>query len=176
MASIPLLVLFFVAAYFLLLRPQQQRVRRQRDLVTGIAVGDHVVTAGGIVGNVVGVNDDRMQLEVADGVVMEFLRLSVSRRIEAGVPFWGTSSGDDEEAEEEEYGEGEYEEEAGEESAESDPAESDHEVESADGDAGDSDGEVAASDDVEAGDGTTAAGTDGSIEEGAVPAPGQDPH
>ncbi len=70
-------VLFFVAGvYFLLLRPQQQRVRRQRELITAIGVGDRVVTAGGLIGRVVDLTDDRMQLEIADGVVVEVLRLA----------------------------------------------------------------------------------------------------
>ncbi len=82
MPSILVFVLFFAGVYFLLLRPQQQRVRRQRELITAIGVGDRVVTAGGLIGRVVDVNDDRLLLEVADGVVVELLRLAVSRRLD----------------------------------------------------------------------------------------------
>jgi preprotein translocase subunit YajC len=176
MNAIPLLLVFFVVAYFLLIRPQKQRVRVQRDLHASIVVGDHVVTTAGIVGDVVGLNDERMQLEIADGVVIEILRPYVNRRIEVSAPFWGTTSEEEEEDEEvdgeegqEEYGEGEYEE--VEESAEDvTEAETDSEAEV------DSEAEAA---EVESDDGVAAngtAGSDGSIEEGAVPAPGQDPH
>ncbi|MDQ1414416.1 MAG: preprotein translocase subunit YajC [Acidimicrobiaceae bacterium] len=82
MPSILVFVLFFAGVYFLLLRPQQQRVRRQRELITAIGVGDRVVTAGGLIGRVVDVNDERLLLEVADGVVVELLRLAISRRLD----------------------------------------------------------------------------------------------
>jgi preprotein translocase subunit YajC len=192
MTALPLFILLFLAAYFLLLRPQQQRVRRQRDLVTAIGVGDYVITAGGIVGHVVGVTDDRMQLEISDGVVVEFLRLSISRRLnESEAPSWGTT-GDDADAEEEvegeeEYGEGDEEEEI-EESAEGDTeadAGSDPDAAS-ESEAGSVEGESveggAAADEAAGGLGGGGAGSagsggsNGSIEEGAIPAPGQDPH
>jgi hypothetical protein len=41
-----------------------------------------VVTAGGLIGRVVDVNDERLLLEVADGVVVELLRLAISRRLD----------------------------------------------------------------------------------------------
>ncbi|MDQ1370700.1 MAG: preprotein translocase subunit YajC [Acidimicrobiaceae bacterium] len=82
MPSILVFVLFFAGVYFLLLRPQQQRVRRQRELITAIGVGDRVVTAGGLIGRVVDFDDDRLLLEVADGVVVELLRLAISRRLD----------------------------------------------------------------------------------------------
>lgn len=86
MPQLLVFALFFAGVYFLLLRPQQQRVRRQRELVGAIGVGDRVVTAGGLVGRVVNETDERLQLEIADGVVVEFLRLAVSRRLEESEP------------------------------------------------------------------------------------------
>ncbi|MDQ6948029.1 MAG: preprotein translocase subunit YajC, partial [Actinomycetota bacterium] len=77
MQSLPLFILFFVGVYFLLLRPQQQRVRRQRELMNAIGVGDRVVTAGGLIGRVIDVSDDRLLLEISDAVVVELLRLAV---------------------------------------------------------------------------------------------------
>ncbi len=80
--GILIIPIFLILMYVALLRPQQQRVRRQQQLVTSIDIGDEVVTAGGLIGRVVGLTDDRLQLEVADGVVIELLRLAVSRRLE----------------------------------------------------------------------------------------------
>jgi len=101
-------LLFLAGVYFLLLRPQQQRVRRQKDLITAIGVGDRVVTAGGLIGRVVDMTDDRLLLEVADGVVLELLRLAVSRRLdEAESSFEGMSASVDDDLEEQ-YGEEEY--------------------------------------------------------------------
>jgi preprotein translocase subunit YajC len=82
MPQLLVFVLFFAGVYFLLLRPQQQRVRRQRELITAIGVGDRVVTAGGLIGRVIAESGDRLWLEIADGITVEFLRLAISRRLD----------------------------------------------------------------------------------------------
>jgi preprotein translocase subunit YajC len=78
-----LIPLILVVMYLLLLRPQQQRVRRQRELVMSIDVGDEVVTAGGMIGRVVELSNDRAWIEVADDVVIEILRIAITRKTEA---------------------------------------------------------------------------------------------
>jgi len=83
MSAALLIPLIFVVMYLVLLRPQQQRVRRQRALVMSIDVGDEVVTAGGMIGRVVELSDDRAWIEVADDVVIEILRVAISRKTEA---------------------------------------------------------------------------------------------
>ena len=75
-------LLFLGLMWFVLIRPQQQRVRRQQELVSSLQVGDEVITAGGIVGRIVALDDGEAQLEVATGVVMRFLRLAVNARVE----------------------------------------------------------------------------------------------
>jgi preprotein translocase YajC subunit len=80
--GILIIPIFLILMYVVLMRPQQQRVRRQQQLMTSIGAGDEVVTAGGLIGRVVDVTDDRLRLEIADGVVVELLRLAVSRRLE----------------------------------------------------------------------------------------------
>ena len=77
---LPLVLLALM--WVLLVRPQQQRVRRQRELIASLEVGDEVVTAGGVVGQVVGLEDDEVRLEVAPAVSMRFVRLAVSSRVE----------------------------------------------------------------------------------------------
>ena len=76
----PLVVLGLM--WVLLVRPQQQRVRRQRELVNSLEVGDEVITAGGVVGRIVGLDADEARLEVAPGVTMRFVRLSVNARVD----------------------------------------------------------------------------------------------
>jgi preprotein translocase subunit YajC len=94
MPQLLVFVLFFAGVYFLLLRPQQQRVRRQRELITAISVGDRVVTAGGLSGRVVDESDDRLWVEISDGVIAEFLRMAISRRLDDSEPgFGGTPDG-----------------------------------------------------------------------------------
>ena len=52
------LILIFVVFYFLLIRPQQKRVKQHKEMVNSLKVGSLVVTSGGIVGKVVKLNDD----------------------------------------------------------------------------------------------------------------------
>ncbi len=79
----PLLVLGLM--WVLLVRPQQQRVRRQRELVSSLEVGDEVVTAGGVIGRIVELYDDELRLEVSPGVTVRFVRLAVNGRIDEAV-------------------------------------------------------------------------------------------
>ncbi len=74
-------LLFLGLMWFVLIRPQQQRVRRQQELVAALRVGDQVITAGGILGRIVALDDDEAHIEVAPGVVMRFLRLAVNSRV-----------------------------------------------------------------------------------------------
>ncbi len=75
-----------ILMYLFLLRPQQQRVRRQRELVASLDVGDEIVTAGGLIGTIVALDGDRAEIEIADGVIVEFLRAAISRKLEEQVP------------------------------------------------------------------------------------------
>src|ERR1700759_1226622 len=62
-------VLIFVIMYFLILRPQQKRARRPQDMGKSPRRGDNVITSGGLVGKVTkGVDDDQVEIEIADGV------------------------------------------------------------------------------------------------------------
>ncbi|OSJ14319.1 preprotein translocase subunit YajC [Bradyrhizobium canariense] len=71
--------LIFVIMYFLILRPQQKRVRDHADLVKNIRRGDTVVTSGGLVGKVTKVvDDDQIEFEIADGVRVRQMRSMVS--------------------------------------------------------------------------------------------------
>lgn len=74
--------LLLLGMYLLLIRPQQKKLQAQRALIASIAVGDEVVTAGGIIGTVRVLTDDRLFLEVADGVELRILRGAISRRID----------------------------------------------------------------------------------------------
>ena len=72
-------VLIFVIMYFLILRPQQKRVREHQDLVKNLRRGDTVVTSGGLVGKVTKVVDDeQIEVEIADGVRVRQVRQMVS--------------------------------------------------------------------------------------------------
>lgn len=75
------LLFLFGIFYFLLIRPQQQRTKRHRELVLGLRDGDKVVTVGGIYGTIKQVTDDTISLEIADKVIVVFSKASVARRL-----------------------------------------------------------------------------------------------
>ena len=75
-----LLIAMFGFMYFLLIRPQRQQQRRHTDLLASLKPGDEVVTAGGIYGEVVQLDAERVMLEIDDDV-----RIAVARRAIASV-------------------------------------------------------------------------------------------
>src|SRR5215203_3731736 len=75
-------VILFAGMYFLLIRPQQQRAKRQRQLIVELAPGDRVVTAGGLIGTIRVLTDQEATLEVAPDVEVKVLRAAVSRHAE----------------------------------------------------------------------------------------------
>ena len=79
MISLLPLILIFVIMYFLVLRPQQQKVKQHQELVKALRRGDTVVTNGGLVGKVTKVvDDDQIEVEIADGVRVRQMRSMVS--------------------------------------------------------------------------------------------------
>lgn len=75
---VPLLLVLPIF-YFLLWRPQQQRLKQHRDLIASVKRGDTVVTAGGIIGTVVKVKDDNeLEVEIAKDTRVRVLKSSVS--------------------------------------------------------------------------------------------------
>ena len=73
------LILIGVVFYFLLIRPQQKRVKEHRALVEGVRRGDSVVTAGGILGKVTKVRDDNIvQIEIAPEVRIDVVKTTLT--------------------------------------------------------------------------------------------------
>jgi preprotein translocase subunit YajC len=72
-------VLIFVIMYFLILRPQQKRVKEHSELVKNLRRGDTVITSGGLVGKVTKVPDDeQIEIEIADGVRVRQVRSMIT--------------------------------------------------------------------------------------------------
>jgi preprotein translocase subunit YajC len=72
-------ILIFVIMYFLILRPQQKRVKQHQEMVKNVRRGDTVVTSGGLVGKVVKVlDDDQIEIEIADDVRVRQMRQMVA--------------------------------------------------------------------------------------------------
>ncbi|MCG8562522.1 MAG: preprotein translocase subunit YajC [Hyphomicrobiales bacterium] len=83
-------ILIFVIMYFLIIRPQQRRVKEHREMVAGVRRGDTVVTSGGIIGKVTKVTDDHeLQVEIAEGVRVKVVRGTLSEVRTKGEPVDG---------------------------------------------------------------------------------------
>jgi preprotein translocase subunit YajC len=65
-SPIPMMVLFGVIFYFILIRPQQKRAKEQKLLIEALKSGDKVVTAAGIIGEVITVKDKTVSLRSGD--------------------------------------------------------------------------------------------------------------
>lgn len=77
--SLLMLVLIFAIFYFLLIRPQSQRLKTHRQMIKGLKRGDEVVTSGGIIGKVIKVDsDDVISVEIAEGITVQVARSMVA--------------------------------------------------------------------------------------------------
>ena len=80
MISLLLVVAFM---WFLLIRPQQKQAKKRAEMLTSLKVCDKIVTIGGICGVIRQLTDDKIFIEIANGIVIEMLRNSISS-IDAG--------------------------------------------------------------------------------------------
>ncbi|MFL9825925.1 preprotein translocase subunit YajC [Rhodoplanes sp. SY1] len=80
-------ILIFVIMYFLILRPQQKRAKQHQEMIKNVRRGDSVVTSGGIVAKVTKVIDDNeIEIELADGVRARQIRAMVAEVRAKGEP------------------------------------------------------------------------------------------
>lgn len=90
------LVLIFIVFYFLLIRPQQSKMKAQREMLSGVKRGDRVVTGGGIIGLVTKViSDNELQVELAEGVRVRVLKQTITDIITRGESVRGGKEADD---------------------------------------------------------------------------------
>ena len=82
LGSLPLLVILFAIMYFLLIRPQQKKVKEHQAMVSALRRGDQVITQGGLIGKVTKVKEDdsnEIEVEIADGVKVRLVRNTVAQ-------------------------------------------------------------------------------------------------
>jgi len=70
--------------YFILIRPQQKKAKEHQAMVSRLAVGDEVVTSGGILGKVTDLGDTFVTLEIADGVRIKVQKIQVTSLMPKG--------------------------------------------------------------------------------------------
>jgi preprotein translocase subunit YajC len=73
----------FVIFYFLMIRPQQRRVKEHQASIAAVKKGDEVVTGGGIRGKVTKVGDDEAEVEIANGVKVRVVKSTISQVLTA---------------------------------------------------------------------------------------------
>jgi preprotein translocase subunit YajC len=77
------IAVIFVAFYFLLIRPQQKRSKEQANLMASLKTGDRVVTVGGLFGTIERLDDEIVEVRIADGVVVDIARSAIARRVDS---------------------------------------------------------------------------------------------
>ena len=80
--SLIFLALLIAIFYFMLIRPQKKRAEQHRQLIESITLGDEVVTIGGMHGRVAALRDEDVELEVAPGTRVRFVKTAIARRME----------------------------------------------------------------------------------------------
>ena len=83
-SSILMLVMFVVIFYFMLIRPQQKRAKEQQSMLSKLAVGDEVVTTGGLIGRITDVGDTLVTLELAEKVQVKLQKSAVTQLLPKG--------------------------------------------------------------------------------------------
>lgn len=84
MFNILFLVGFGLIFYFFMWRPQAKRAKDHKNLLSSLAKGDEVITAGGIIGKVVRLSDDYVVLEVSEGTELKFQKAHVAAELPKG--------------------------------------------------------------------------------------------
>lgn len=81
------LILIFAIMYFLLIRPQQRKVKQHQEMVKALRRGDQVITQGGLIGKVSKVkDDDEIEVELAQGVTVRVVRATVAQVVSKTEP------------------------------------------------------------------------------------------
>lgn len=81
LSNLIFIALMIAVFYFLMIRPQQQRAQKQREMLDALKPGDEIVTIGGIYGHVVAV-DERVRVRVAEGAEIEIAKQAVASIVE----------------------------------------------------------------------------------------------
>jgi preprotein translocase subunit YajC len=83
---LPMLVLMFVLFYFLILRPQQKRMKDHQGMLGALKRGDTVVLSSGIIGKVTKVEDAEAHVEIAPNTVVKVVKSTISEVRTRGEP------------------------------------------------------------------------------------------
>jgi preprotein translocase subunit YajC len=80
------IILIFAIMYILMIRPQQKKVKEHKAMVEALRRGDQVITSGGMIGKVVKVADNEVEVELAPNVKVRVVRSTISQVISKTEP------------------------------------------------------------------------------------------
>jgi len=78
------LIIIVVVFYFLLIRPQQKKQKEHQEMISTLELGNEVVTAGGLLGKIVKIGDQYLQLEISEGVKVKVQRTTIGSLMPKG--------------------------------------------------------------------------------------------
>ncbi|HLS58566.1 MAG TPA: preprotein translocase subunit YajC [Paracoccaceae bacterium] len=80
------IILIFVIMYFLMIRPQQKKVKQHRAMVEALRRGDQVVTSGGLIGKITRVGDDEVEVELGQNMRVRVVRNTIAQVVSKTEP------------------------------------------------------------------------------------------
>ncbi len=80
---LPLIMLFGIF-YFLIIRPQQKQQKDHREMIEGLQKGDKVITSGGLIADIVKVEEESIKIKLNDSTIVKLDRNFVTKKVEFG--------------------------------------------------------------------------------------------
>ncbi len=84
MGTMFLFAIIFLLFYMLIIRPQNKRAKTHKNMIGSLAVGDEVVTNGGIIGKIVKIDDSYLSIDIADNVVIRLQKSYIAASLPKG--------------------------------------------------------------------------------------------
>ena len=78
------LLLIFIIFYFILIRPQQKKIKQHEQMLLAIKEGDKIITGGGVIGEVKKVIGEKLDVKIAEGVIVTVYRATVRDLADSG--------------------------------------------------------------------------------------------
>ena len=79
-----MIAIFFGIMYFMIIRPQQKKAKEHNELLAALSKGDEVVTSGGILGKVVKINDNFIEIKVSDNANIKVQKHAITTVLPKG--------------------------------------------------------------------------------------------
>jgi preprotein translocase subunit YajC len=99
----PLIILALGAMWLIVIRPQRRKQKLQQSMQSDLAVGDEVLTAGGVYGTVTQVGDDEVRVEIAPNVEVRLARRAIAAQLTEHAPTAADATAEPEDASDERW-------------------------------------------------------------------------